>query len=86
MSRNVLGVWRDSLLIINQLFEEYKCEHSTLTLYHTISINLIKWSSYFIFVFSVRGNNIEANNLVQHGTRYKMVFNNLGIISVKIID
>jgi len=56
MSRNVLGVRRDSLLIINQLFEEYKCEHSTLTLYHTISINLIKWFSDFIFVFSLKGN------------------------------
>jgi hypothetical protein len=41
MSRNVIGVRRDSLLIINQLFEEYKCEHSTLTLYHTISILIL---------------------------------------------
>jgi hypothetical protein len=44
-------IFKDSLLIINNLSREYRFEHPTLDPYHVMAINLIKmfFLSYFLF-------------------------------------
>jgi ribonuclease HI len=57
LGTKLVTITKDMLLIINQLANEYKCEHPTLTLYCEVAINLIKKFYDLIFVFPMTRNN-----------------------------
>lgn len=74
--------WYDSWKPIEHTDKDEQNE--ILAPWHVVAKNLIEMFPGIIFL--VRGNNIEANDLIQFGSRYNILFYYLNIILVRIIN
>lgn len=59
----VVIVYGDSLLVPRQASREDKCEYESLVQYYILANKLLNLFSDFFVVFSMRGNDMEANDL-----------------------
>ncbi|XP_050211728.1 uncharacterized protein LOC126661889 [Mercurialis annua] len=66
-----IQVWGDSLLVIKQVSGEYKCESKLLIRYCNKAKHLIGGFSDTWLEYTERSDNMEANDLAQHGSGYK---------------
>ncbi|XP_050238099.1 uncharacterized protein LOC126687583 [Mercurialis annua] len=66
-----IQVWGDSLLVIKQVAGEYKCESELLIRYCNKAKHLISGFSDTWLEYTERSDNMEANDLAQHGSGYK---------------
>ncbi|XP_055959724.1 uncharacterized protein LOC130014811 [Mercurialis annua] len=66
-----IQVWGDSLLVIKQVSGEYKCESELLIRYCNKAKHLIGGFSDTWLEYTERIDNMEANDLAQHGSGYK---------------
>ncbi|XP_050229570.1 uncharacterized protein LOC126678718 [Mercurialis annua] len=66
-----IQVWGDSLLVIKQVAGEYKCESELLIRYCNKAKHLIGGFSDTWLEYTERSDNMEANDLAQHGSGYK---------------
>ncbi|XP_050211611.1 uncharacterized protein LOC126661789 [Mercurialis annua] len=66
-----IQVWGDSMLVIKQVAGEYKCESELLIHYCNKAKYLIGGFSDTWLEYKGRSDNMEANDLAQHGSGYK---------------
>jgi len=70
---NVVEVFGDSMLIINQLIEIYECQSEVLILYFERCLQLLKEFKDFHLEHIPRLHNEEANRLAQHVSGYQPI-------------
>ncbi|XP_050215356.1 uncharacterized protein LOC126666527 [Mercurialis annua] len=71
LGATAIQVWGDSMLVIKQVAGEYKCESELLIRYCNKAKHLIGGFSDTWLEYTKRSDNIEANDLAQHGSGYK---------------
>jgi len=77
---DVVEVFRDSMLVINQLAGSYECRSEVLITYHERSIQLLKEFKDFRLEHVPRLHNEEANRLAQHASGYQPMTNAISAI------
>jgi len=79
---NAVEVFRDSMLVINQLAVSYECQSEVLIAYFEKSMQLLKEFKDFQLEHVPRLHNEEANWLAQHASGYQPMVNMLSAIGV----
>jgi len=77
---DAVEVFRDSMLVINQLAGSYECRSEVLISYHERSMQLLKEFKDFWLEHVPRLHNEEANRLTQHASGYQPMVNMLSAI------
>ena len=67
---DAVEVFRDSLLVINQLAGSYECRSGVLIAYYEKSMRLLKEFKDFRLEHVPRLHNEEVNRLAQHASGY----------------
>jgi len=75
VNADVVEIFGDSMLIINQLAGSYDCRSEVLITYHEKSIQLLKEFKDFRLEHVPRLHNEEANRLAQHASGYQPMTN-----------
>ena len=78
MCAEFIEIIGDSLLILNQLANEYECSDSVLRGYHEECQELLMCFKSVKMTHVLREQNIEANNLAQLASGYRLV----GLVAV----
>jgi len=78
---DVVEIFGDSMLVINQLAGIYECRSEVLITYYERSIQLLKEFKDFRLEHIPRLHNEEANRLAQHASGYQPILNMLSAIS-----
>ncbi|XP_050217512.1 uncharacterized protein LOC126668350 [Mercurialis annua] len=71
LGAKLIQVWGDSLLVIKQVTGKYKCESELLIRYCNKAKHLIGGFADTWLEYTERSDNMEANDLAQHGSGYK---------------
>jgi len=77
---DVVEIFRDSMLVINQLAGSYECRSEVLITYYEKSIQLLREFKDFRLEHVPRLHNEEANQLAQHASGYQPILNTLSTI------
>jgi len=77
---DAVEVFRDSMLVINQLAGSYECRSEVLIACYEKSLRLLKEFKDFRLEHVPRLHNEEANRLAQHALRYQPMDNMLSAI------
>jgi len=77
---DVVEVFGDSMLVINQLAGSYECQSEILIAYYEKSMRLLKEFKEFRLEHVPRLHNEEANRLAQHASGYQPMVNTLSAI------
>jgi len=78
---DAVEVFRDSMLVINQLAGSYECRSEILITYYERSMQLLKEFKDFRLEHVPQLHNEEANRLTQHASGYQPVLNTISAIS-----
>jgi len=78
---DVVEIFGDSMLVINQLAGIYECRSEVLITYYEKSIQLLREFKDFRLEHVPRLHNEEANRLAQHASGYQPILNMLSAIS-----
>jgi len=78
----VVEIFRDSMLVINQLAGSYECRSEVLITYYEKSIQLLREFKDFRLQHVPRLHNEKANRLAQHASGYQPILNMLSAIGV----
>jgi len=78
---DVVEVFGDSMLVINQLAGSYECRSEILITYYERSMQLLKEFKDFRLEHVPRLHNEEANRLAQHASGYQPMLNTISAIS-----
>jgi len=78
---DAVEVFRDSMLVINQLAGSYECRSEVLITYYEKSMQLFKEFKDFRLKHVPRLHNEEANRLAQHASGYQPMLNAISAIS-----
>jgi len=74
---DAIEVFRDSILVINQLAGSYEWRNKVLITYHERSMQLLKGFKDFRLEHVPRLHNEEANRLAQHASGYQPMLNTI---------
>jgi len=77
---DAVEIFRDSMLVINQLAGIYECRSEVMITYYEKSMQLLKEFKYFRLEHVPRLHNEEANRLAQHASGYQPILNTLSAI------
>jgi len=77
---DAVEIFRDSMLVINQLAESYECRSEVLITYHERSMQLLKEFKDFRLEHVPRLHNEEANRMAQHASGYQPMINVISAI------
>jgi len=72
---DAVEIFRNSMLVINQLAGSYECRSEVLITYHERSMQLLKEFKDFRLEHVPRLHNEEANRLAQHASGYQPMIN-----------
>jgi len=78
---DVVEIFGDSMLVINQLARIYECRSEVLITFYEKSMQLLKEFKDFRLEHVPRLHNEEANRLTQHASGYQPILNALSAIS-----
>jgi len=78
---DVVDIFGDSMLVINQLAGSYECRSEVLITYYERSMQLLKEFKDFRLERVHRLHNEEANRLAQHASGYQPMLNTISPIS-----
>ena len=67
---DAVEIFGDSMLVINQLVEEYECKDDILRLYHEECLQLLKGLKK-VTIEVPKFHNSDANRLAQHASGYR---------------
>jgi len=81
---DVVEVFGDSMLVINQLAGSYECRSEVLITYHERSMQLLKEFKDFRLEHVPRLHNEEANRLAQHASGYQPMIN--AVLAINVDD
>jgi len=79
---DIVEIFGDFMLVINQLAGIYECRSKVLTIYYEKSLQLFREFKDFRLEHVPRLHNEEANRLAQHTSGYQPILNMLSAISV----
>ena len=78
---DAVEIFRDFMLVINQLAGSYECRSEVLITYHERSMQLLKEFKDFRLEHVPRLQNEEANRLAQHASGYQPITNAVSAVS-----